>query len=549
MDNDEIVGVSPQALRWLRGFVVSAAVRIHDLGELTQSEVINKPPLNTPRVQELNQELAATSLYRMRIVANALAGMAKYLDERATYQELVSGGGAGGVEPPRYPGFMPEDPNHLLNLGIGGLQVGGGIAGAAAILAVLPEPLVSKIAAGGLALYSLFVADAGVRTIMSGGETVAEPYPDQAVEWAALRAGLSQQDAAGIKHSFAFSMGTVTMVAPLAGAGMIRHSVITTNASDRIPDLAGRRTLPDEAVFTATRNDNPLTWADPPAWLTRDRPAWQTIWDPALRSENGGLLTNLLPDPLVSMESASVAERALGVRRILDAQVLGGDHINGSWYVTYYDGSAGIVKLISAESASPRVAIGIQAPREVAMYRLDEIFGSGRVPTTTWLEGSKLPAGMQHLGPGAVQEWVPSGVGEANLSLYPRKQVEQMAVLDYISANTDRHMGNYLSSNNGVVAVDHGLTFPETDYATAIRSSFVKSAFQQPLSADVAAAVRAVDAQRLAAALRSTGLPETAIDGALARLREIQQHGMITGEAWRGQLSTADQVVYRGAQR
>jgi hypothetical protein len=231
MDRDEVVGASPEALRLLGRYLVRAAIQIHDLVELTRSRIINSPPLNTPRGRELNDELAAAPLQRMRIVANALAGMAKYLDQRAAYQDLISSGESTGVEPPQYGGFMPDDPNYLLNLGIGGLQVGGGLAGAAGILAALPEPLVSKIAAGGLALYSLFVADAGVRTIMSGGETVAEPHPDQAVEWAALKAGLSAQDAAGLKHGFAFAMGTGSMAATVAGAGMIRPSVIKTTAA------------------------------------------------------------------------------------------------------------------------------------------------------------------------------------------------------------------------------------------------------------------------------------------------------------------------------
>jgi hypothetical protein len=231
MDRDEVVGASPGALRLLSRSLVRAAVQIHDLVELTQSGIIGNPPLNTPRARELTEELATESLLRMRIVANALAGMAKYLDQRANYQDLISSGNATGVEPPQYLGFMPEDPNYLLNLGIGGLQVGGGLAGAAGILAVFPEPVVSKIAAGGLVLYSLFVADAGVRTIMSGGKTVADPYPDQAVEWAALKAGLSRPDAAELKHGFSFAMGTSTMAAPLAGAGMIRPSVIASTAA------------------------------------------------------------------------------------------------------------------------------------------------------------------------------------------------------------------------------------------------------------------------------------------------------------------------------
>lgn len=281
MENDEIVGASPRALRWLRDYVARAAVQIHDMATFTHSKIMCDPPLNTARGWELNEALVSTVLQRIRIVANALAGMAKYLDERATYQELVSGGMAVGVEPPRYPGFMPEDPDYLLSLGIGGLQVGGGIAGAAAILAVLPEPVVSKVAAGTLAVYSLFVADAGVRTIMSGGKTVAEPYPDQAVEWAALRAGLAPQDARDVKNGVALGIGLTSMVAPLAASGMIRPSVITTAADDgrlvglgNSPDHLGRRAGPYIGPERQLPPGNPTDLTLDQVLASRGRPRW-----------------------------------------------------------------------------------------------------------------------------------------------------------------------------------------------------------------------------------------------------------------------------------
>ncbi len=116
-----------------------------------------------------------------------------------------------------------------------------------------------------------------------------------------------------------------------------------------------------------------------------------------------------------------------------------------------------------------------------------------------------------------------------------------MAVFDYITGNTDRHLGNYRTDMVGnIVAIDHGYSFPEyPDPRYGIRSDFVDKNLNVALSEDVLHGVRAVDQDALRSTLRASGIPDSAIDGVMARLGEVQSRGMITGEAWPGVINGA----------
>ncbi|MEU7769339.1 hypothetical protein AB0B25_30210 [Nocardia sp. NPDC049190] len=199
---------------------------------------------------------------------------------------------------------------------------------------------------------------------------------------------------------------------------------------------------------------------------------------------------------------------------------------------------------------------GELAKREVAAFRVDEALGFGRVPPTAMVNGI--------YGPGSHQLWVfstPSHPGVARIvqeqqlgrilskterrellrlnAQYPKVQREQMAVLDYVIGNTDRHMHNYRTGHDGeIVAIDHSLSFPEfPDSRVGIRSDFTLEFHNVGLSEDVLRSVRAVDVDRLRTALDDLGLSRKAIDGALDRLIEVRTHGRITGEAWPGEIN------------
>ncbi|MFQ6227105.1 hypothetical protein [Nocardia sp. NPDC002869] len=197
---------------------------------------------------------------------------------------------------------------------------------------------------------------------------------------------------------------------------------------------------------------------------------------------------------------------------------------------------------------------GHLAYREQGAYRVDEALGFGRVPPTSITNG---PYGL-----GSNQIWAystPSHPKAAQLRLpredwlkrnardelrrlndrYPKIQREQMAVLDYVIGNTDRHWGNYRTGRNGdIVAIDHGLSCPESpDSRIGIRSDFVEEFHNAALSEEVMTQVDAVDLGRLRAALLDSQLSEVAVNGALDRLIEIRTHGRITGQAWPGEIN------------
>lgn len=218
---------------------------------------------------------------------------------------------------------------------------------------------------------------------------------------------------------------------------------------------------------------------------------------------------------------------------------------------------------------------GHLAARDVGTYRLDEALGFGRVPPTGLLDGPfgrgsnqhwifstrsypmlelarlrRHDAEMENRGP------VPPYATEyqrlenpertrlairAALQQYPRIQREQMAVLDYVIGNTDRHWNNFRTDRHGgIVAIDNTLSFPEfPDPIFGIRSDFVAEFRGVALSPEVVDRVRAVDPEMLRAAWADAGIGDKAITGALERLQEIRDHGMITGRAWPGDINGA----------
>lgn len=169
--------------------------------------------------------------------------------------------------------------------------------------------------------------------------------------------------------------------------------------------------------------------------------------------------------------------------------------------------------------------------RELAAYGTDRMLDFNLIPTTA--EGVFDTTGAR--GPGSLQEWVPGSESQA-VDRYPLLDQQRMAVLDYVTANSDRHPNNYLTGPDGrPVAIDHGETFPLNN-ENGITSQFVGSWLDRPLSPEVLAHVRAVDLSAFRDMLLARGITEQAADGAVARLREIQEEGMITGRAFGGEI-------------
>ena len=162
-----------------------------------------------------------------------------------------------------------------------------------------------------------------------------------------------------------------------------------------------------------------------------------------------------------------------------------GNHVNDAYDVTFTDGTHGVYKpnvpeneFVQGRSSIPENQL---AAREVAASRLNEDLGFDLVPTTARWDGPH--------GAGSMQEFVENASQGLPPGWYTIREREQMAVLDYISGNTDRHMGNYLTGPDGrLVAIDHGYSFPESN-AELLRSEFVQQQKNQPLSPETMARV------------------------------------------------------------
>ncbi|MFE9575180.1 hypothetical protein ACFYO1_02245 [Nocardia sp. NPDC006044] len=199
------------------------------------------------------------------------------------------------------------------------------------------------------------------------------------------------------------------------------------------------------------------------------------------------------------------------------------------------DGNFNIYKPISGERPPDwwPMGAGKLAIREVAAFRVDELYGFGRVPPTAMTDGP--------LGPGSVQQWVPSRPYRRG-DLLPALERQQLAVLDYIIGNGDRNWRNWrIDIKGSAVAIDHGVSLLDGSrhYRFAggeirylrMRSPFVAGYLHKPLHADI---LTPVNSDHVFIALHDLNLNERSIDGAVARHEEIQRRGSITGEAWPG---------------
>ncbi|GAB3768365.1 hypothetical protein [Microlunatus parietis] len=235
--------------------------------------------------------------------------------------------------------------------------------------------------------------------------------------------------------------------------------------------------------------------------------------------------------PYFDLSDSEIALRKKNVVGIDDLKA--SSHVNGAYQVLFSDRSSGIYKPGQEEAPGVRadIPVGHYWNREVATSRLDEALGFNLVPTTTEWNGPK--------GMGSLQKWDEEASPGRSVYWYEIPDREKMAVLDYVSGNSDRHEGNYLTTEaRRPVAIDHGCSFPEGS-STAIRSNFVTERIGKQLSPEVFNHVTSVDCNELRTSLEASGLSEPAVAGALARLEEIQSNGMINGSAWLGKIVDA----------
>ncbi|WP_371782420.1 WXG100-like domain-containing protein [Streptosporangium subroseum] len=165
--------------------------------------------------------------------------------------------------------------------------------------------------------------------------------------------------------------------------------------------------------------------------------------------------------------------------------------------------------------------------RELEAYRFSERLGWDLVPPTAVGNGPR--------GIGSVQ----MHVGNARSGWRDWTEIERQraSAFDYAIGNLDRTPGNFLTDDDGALKlIDHALTSPTSSEA-AIRSPFVMSRMETPFDPGVLADLRKLDLEEEARRMRASGLGIVETGGRIERLKELQDHGMITGKAWRGRIN------------
>lgn len=289
----------------------------------------------------------------------------------------------------------------------------------------------------------------------------------------------------------------------------------------------------------------PSSTSTPPGNSTTKPPTTSNT-PPASNNPPAGIGDRLNPPPDNNSSGPwqqSTRERDLQNRQIRGLGSIGnGGNVNEAFKAELDDGSHAVYKPESGEETNGmREDITSDlGRREVAASRVDEMFGFGRVPTTAWTDG------VPEHGPGSLQQFAEGASGSRPADQYSPIHQQQMAVLDYVNGNTDRHQENYMTGQDGApVAIDNGYSFPdgERDY---IRSDFVRDHLNQPLDPSVVDAVRRVDPADMRQMLTDSGLSPSAVDLTIRRLEDIQANGMITGAGWSGEMMDANWNVYRG---
>lgn len=285
-----------------------------------------------------------------------------------------------------------------------------------------------------------------------------------------------------------------------------------------------------------------------------------------LRSANVDIAARAEPNPnnVLLLPERELLASVRGVRAA-DLEKLGGEHVNEVYRVFDKEGRpVAIYKPILGRSrfrdhhvenpdllpwreAYPPDTTDLLA-RERGFWLLDYRIGYGRIPVTTVWNGPH--------GKGSLMQFLPDSRPGLLAGEYSKLHSDEMAVLDYVSGNTDRNFNNLLTvdgidpnldQNNGPVpilwGIDHEFTFPRVDHPGMLRmlSDHVARAMGEPLHPLALSGARSISPERLGVLL--PGMGGDAIGPAAARLREIQHRGMITGETWKAPIHVNGKII------
>jgi hypothetical protein len=148
-------------------------------------------------------------------------------------------------------------------------------------------------------------------------------------------------------------------------------------------------------------------------------------------------------------------EGKIEVGRPLDPDEKG---INKSMLLKIEDDGRGIYKAGGETEPNVRAATiphGTQHKREVAAHEFEKVLGSSWIPPTVSREHDETEGSFQAWLDGAQ---VGLDVGEHVMGDHMHA-LQQVAILDAVMGNSDRHLGNIAFHENKVHAIDNGLSF------------------------------------------------------------------------------------------
>jgi hypothetical protein len=216
-------------------------------------------------------------------------------------------------------------------------------------------------------------------------------------------------------------------------------------------------------------------------------------------------------------------------REVIAIEAIEKGGVNQSMRIVFDDGGRAILKPdAGGKNTIYEVLLdGSKSSREVGTYVTDRHLGFNQVPETMAVDDPNF-------GRSAMQDWKDSqafpNIGDKGV--FYTKDEQMMAVRDYITGNHDRHLGNVLMSpEGGMVAIDHGESFPTGSMGSVMKNEFLARQANQQLDPSIVDAVKSVDQAALRQELRASGLSQQQIDGAMSRLNEIARHGQINGSS------------------
>lgn len=250
-------------------------------------------------------------------------------------------------------------------------------------------------------------------------------------------------------------------------------------------------------------------------------------------------------------------------------QQLGGGK-SGTFHMVMDDGTNAVFKpdnlALPIEFARPKSLRGASpATREVGAYKVDQVLGLGLVPPSTYSKqvlssenlgekpehfdllasGGVVPEDVWEPGEhrGSAQAVIPgtnwiNASPEAKQKAIESGRISDLAALDYITGNTDRHNGNWMVTNDGeVYAIDNGYSFPEDNNQEELRSlptSDLANSGREVVNGDkvrlddsTLEKIRGVSPDALRDSLSFAGFNAGEVEGVVNRWEEVKETGLV----------------------